>query len=117
MQPTRRVYVLSWLVYGLSVVASGCYRYFSRPDGEKGLYFGLVMGTAAIAAAALLARGRPRAGHVAGLTSLVFVAGWFVYESLIKDGGSHEFRLMLVAGLSCLQAAIVVVHFRGAARR
>lgn len=109
-------YASSWLIYGLVVIASGCYRYLSRPDGEKGLYFGLVMGTASIAAAALLRSGRSRSGHAAGFFSLIFVTSWFLFESLIKNGGSHELRLLLVAGLSLVQAGIAVIQLRKARR-
>jgi hypothetical protein len=107
-------YILSWLVYGLIVIASGCYRYLSRPAGEKGLSFGLAMGALAIVAAALLRSGRTRAGHVAGLCSLILVTGWFLFEALIKDGGNHELRLLLVAGLSVIQAGIAAAHLRKA---
>ena len=107
-------YILSWLIYGLVVIASGCYRYLSRPEGEKGLAFGLAMGALAIAAAALLRSGHLRAGHAAGFCSLTLVTGWFLFESLIKDGGNHELRLMLVAGLSIVQAGIAVAHLRKA---
>lgn len=108
----RSYYFVSWLVYGLVVVGSGGYRYLSRPNGEKGLYFGLVMGAVALAAAWLIRSGRSRGGHAAGFFSLLFVTGWFVYESLWKDGGSHELRLLLVAALGLVQAAISWNHLR-----
>jgi hypothetical protein len=108
--PSR--YVISWWIYGVIVVASGCYRYFSRPDGEKGLYFGLVMGALALVAAWLLGRGRALAGHAAGLCSVGCVLGWFLFEALIKDGGSHELRLLLVAGISIVQLTVALRHLR-----
>lgn len=104
----------SWFVYGLVVIASGCYRYFSRPDGEKGLYFGLVMGAIAIAAALAVRSGRILVGTIVGGTSLAFVLGWNLYESLVKNGGNHEPRLLLVAGISVVQAGLVAHFLRGA---
>jgi len=100
----QHLYPLSWLLYGLLVIASGCWRYAARPGGEKGLYFGLVMGALAIAAHVLLHRGHRRSAHVAGFTSLGVVTGWFLYEALIRDGGSREPRLLIVAALGLLQA-------------
>jgi hypothetical protein len=105
-------YPATWFVYGLIVIASGCYRYLSKPDGESGLYFGLVMGGAALAAGALLRSGRSRSGHAAGFFSLIFVTGWFVYESMFQNGGTHEPRLMIVAAISLVQTAIAVAHLR-----
>jgi len=99
----RLRYALSWFVYGAVLIASGCYRFVSRPDGEKGLYFGLAMGAFALAAGLLIHRGRWRIGHALGFLSVVCVTGWFVYEGLIRDGGSHEQRLLIVAVLSVWQ--------------
>ena len=96
-------YVLSWWLYGLLVIGSGCFRYFTKPAGEKGLYFGLVMGGLALAAAFLIRSGRIRTGHLLGFTAIAFVAGWFLFESLVKDGGSYEPRLLLVAAISLVQ--------------
>lgn len=109
---SRAGYSLTWVVYGIVVIASGCYRYFSRPSGEKGLYFGLGMGAVAIAAGLMIRSGRSRSGHVAGFFSLALVTGWFLFESLIKDGGNHEVRLLVVAGLSLVQVGIAVAYLR-----
>lgn len=108
--PTR--YAFTWFVYALVLVASGCVRYFAKPDGEKGLYFGLAMGGLALAAGAAIRAGRARIGHAIGFTSIAFVLGWNVYEALVKNGGSREPRLLIVAGLSVVQLAIAVAHLR-----
>lgn len=112
----RTRYALSWLVYGLVVFGSGGYRYLSRPGGEKGLWFGLVLGAIAIAAAWLLRAGRERAGNAAAFTSVGVVTGWCLYESLVKDGGSRETRLLLVAAIGLVQIAIAIAHLRARPR-
>lgn len=96
-------YALTWWLYGLIVLGSGCFRYFTKPAGEKALYFGFVMGGLALLAAFLIRAGRIRVGHIVGLTAIAFVAGWFLFESLVKDGGSYEPRLLLVAAISLAQ--------------
>lgn len=105
-------YVVSWWIYGIIVIASGGYRYYSQPDGHKALYFGLVTGALAMAAGLLLCAGKTIVAHVAGFLSVAFVAGWFLFESLVKDGGSREPRLLIVAAISLLQAALAVKTLR-----
>lgn len=110
-------YALTWVAYGLIVSGSGCYRYLARPNGEKGLYFGLVMGALALAAGASIARGAARAGHALGCFAVALVAGWFAYESLVREGGSGEARLLIVLALSLIQAGIALAHLRRDAPR
>lgn len=109
-------YVVSWWIYGIIVIASGGYRYYSQPDGHKALYFGMVMGALAMAAGLLLCAGKTVVAHMVGFLSVTFVAGWFLFESLVKDGGSREPRLLIVAAISLFQAAFAVMTLRNGAR-
>lgn len=109
-------YVVSWWIYGIIVIASGGYRYYTQPAGEKALYFGLVMGALALTAGLLLCAAKTILAHVVGFLSVGFVGGWFLFESLIKDGGSFEPRLLFVAAISIVQAAFAITILRRGSR-
>lgn len=103
-------------LFGLVVVASGCLRYFGQEGGEKGLWFGLVMGGVALLGAALLRRGLRRTGLGLGGVALAFVAGWFTYEALIDKGWAlSETRQLVVLALCVPTAVALAWPRRGAA--
>lgn len=98
-------------VYSLGVLASGLFRYFSREGGEKGLWFGVVMGAIGLLSAKLLASGRRTPGLVVSALTLVFVGGWFFYEVLILKGlNQAESRQILVLGASIGVAFAMARH-------
>ena len=92
-------------VYGIAVIASGLYRYFSEEGGEKGLWFGLVMGTLALAAACLVWAQRPLTGKLLAWVVVAFVGGWFIYETSIEKGwGQGDLRMYTIIVLSFIEA-------------
>ncbi len=94
-----RIFVAGF--YGVAVIASGLMRYLSQPDGDKGLWFGVIFGAVALLAAFLLARNKRLVSAALLWTSIVFVGGWFVYEALIKKGISNsEPRQLVIIGLT-----------------
>ena len=102
------------LVYGLCIVASGLFRYFSSDGGHAGLWFGIVMGTVALLAGGSYWLGNRTIGHVLAWLTVAFVGGWFFYESLIKKGWAEaETRLLLMFGLSIVVGLILLAsHFK-----
>ena len=106
------------LVYGLCIVASGLFRYFSSDGGHAGLWFGIVMGTVALIAGGSYWLGKRSIGHVLAWLTVAFVGGWFCYEffykSLIKKGWAEaETRLLLMFGLSVVVGVILLAsHFK-----
>jgi hypothetical protein len=94
--------------YGLAVIASGLYRFLSEEGGEKGLWFGLVMGTLALGASCLLWTKRPLIGKILAWVVVAFVGGWFIYETSIQNGFGHgDLRMYLIITLSLLEAAVL----------
>lgn len=94
--------------YGLAVIASGLYRFLSEEGGEKGLWFGLVMGTLALGAASLLWAKRPLIGRILAWIIVAFVGGWFIYETSIQNGFGHgDLRMYLIIVLSLLEAVVL----------
>jgi hypothetical protein len=95
-------------LYGLAVIASGIYRIVSEEGGEKGLWFGLVMGTFALGAACLLWSKRPLIGKILAWAVVAFVGGWFIYETSIQNGFGHgDLRMYLMIGLSLVEAVLL----------
>jgi hypothetical protein len=94
--------------YGLAVIASGLYRVLAEEGGEKGLWFGLVMGTLALGAACLLWVNRPLIGYILAWIVVAFVGGWFIYETSVQNGFGHgDFRMYLIIALSLLEAVVL----------
>ena len=78
---------------GLTVVGSGLWRYLMQEGGEKGLWFGLAMGGTGLAGALLMKKGKSKAGLAIGGLALLFVLGWFCWESFVIKGlGEAETR-------------------------
>lgn len=113
MSDARRALALA--LFGLATTSSGLYRYLSAPDGEKGLWFGLVMGGLALAGALLLARGPRSVGLALGTIAVALVLGWFVYEALVKKGlAVAEYRqLALIVFAAVTGAALAWPRRRG----
>ena len=90
-------------VFGLAVIAGGFIRYMGGLGGEKGLYFGLVMGGIALTAALLAGLNRILAARVTGGIAIAFVVLWFcveLYKTLSGNfviGGPEVRKLILVA--------------------
>jgi cation transport ATPase len=99
---------LATAVYGLAVIASGLYRFLAEEGGEKGLWFGVVMGTLALGAAGLLWARWLLIGRALAWLVAIFVGGWFVFESSIKKGFGHgDLRMYLIIALSLLEAVVL----------
>ena len=97
----RKLRVAILGLFGISVVTSGLWRFFSAEGGHAGLWFGLVMGGLAIFAAFLFLKDKVGPALLAGWLSLVFVGGWFCYESLIKKGIENaEPRQLIIIGIT-----------------
>ena len=102
------------LIYGLLVIGSGVWRYLERPDGEKGLWFGVVMGAIALVASFCFRINRTAAGWATIWLSILFVGGWFIYEALIKKGFSvAEPRMLAIIGLTVVTAIYFLIQCVG----
>ena len=102
------------LAYGAAVVASGLFRYLSREGGSKGLWFGLVMGAAAMGSGVALHHGRRALGFLGSAITFAFVGGWFAYEALIKKGfAAAEPRQLAIIALTAVSACALLVRSRG----
>ena len=100
--------MIAAMFYGLVVIASGMLRYFGQDGGETGLWFGIVMGSAALIAAASFWLGQWTIARILAGATVVFVGGWFFYEALIKKGFAQaEPRQLIVIAVSCVFAIIL----------
>lgn len=103
-----RIKSLALLLFGFAVITSGCMRYFNEPDGEKGLWFGLVMGGGALLSSFLVICGKRRLGLGVAWASVFFVGGWFIYEALIHKGlAIAETRQLVIIGVTLLIAIVL----------
>ena len=108
MSPRSQTVALT--LFGVAVVASGLVRYLTQEGGEKGLWFGIVMGGLGLVAACLSAAGKRRAALAVGAPPLALVAGWFCYESVELKGVAHaEARELVIIGVTALTAVGLVV--------
>lgn len=104
-------------LYGLIVVGSGMLRYFGQDGGETGLWFGIVMGTLALIAAAFFKFDRKLPGHLIVWPTIAIVGGWFFYEALIKKGFAHsETRQLVVIAVSVALAVAMALPGRNKAQ-
>lgn len=116
MTPKRAATTLA--LFGVATLASGLYRYLSADGGEKGLWFGVVMGAIGLAGAASLARGRRAPGRALGWTAVVFVGGWFTYEALVKKGlAEAEPRQLALIAFAAFVAAVLARSGQRAGRQ
>lgn len=110
--PTRHR-ALALFLYALAVIASGLWRFATQEGGEKGLWFGLVMGGLGLVGAGLLRAGRTRVGMGFAIVTLAFVGGWFAYESFVDKGLAHaEPRQLIILALSVVVAACLLAPGR-----
>jgi uncharacterized membrane protein YhaH (DUF805 family) len=108
-QNQREMRALVMGLFGLSVVASGCWRFFSAAGGVTGLSFGLVMGMLAFLSAWCFHTARIRAAQISAWTSILLVAGWFGYESLVKNGlRQAEPRQLLIIGITLMTLLLIL---------
>ena len=104
-------------LYSLAVKASGLYRFLAHEGGEKGLWFGLIMGSIGVFGGIALLTGRPRLGYLASTTVFLFVGGWFAYESFVLKGWSNaEIRQLLVLAATLVSAFVVAIPSPKASR-
>lgn len=96
-------------MFGVAVLTSGCWRYFSAEGGHLGLYFGLVMSLVAFFACFLFANDKTVPAYVASIVALGFVGGWFVYESFFVKGlEDAETRQLIIIGITFATAAYLI---------
>lgn len=115
MNASRTALVLAG--FALATLASGLYRYLSAEGGDKGLWFGVVLGAVGLLGAGALASGRRRTGLAFGALAVLTVGGWFGYEALILKGlAVAETRQLVLLALSLLTGFALVLHSRGDAR-
>ena len=97
--------------FGLAVIGSGLWRFFSADGGHAGLWFGIVMGGLALVSAWLSWLGRTRTAAVLIGLCLVFVGGWFTYESFVKKGlAEAEPRQLMIIVLTILTTIALLLQ-------
>ena len=90
-------------LFGTCVIISGLWRFFSAEGGHAGLWFGLVVGIAAVVGSALFGSQKFLAANLLSWTCLLLVGGWFCYESFIKKGfAESEVRQLIVITITVL---------------
>lgn len=108
MSKMSQLQVVCTAVYGVSVIASGLYRFLSEEGGDKGLWFGIVMGSLALIAAVLMAvKESWWFGFGLALLSVLFVGGWFINEAWITKGFKVGPRMHIIIGLSFLELCVL----------
>jgi len=101
-------------LYGLVVYTSGFGRFFFFPGGEKGLYYGLVMGTLALRGSFFLSKGQVLRGAVLGDLAIAFTGGWYAWECFMIQGFLEaEWRQLIMIVVSLL--VVVLLRKKGVA--
>ncbi len=96
-------------LFGLTVLGSGLWRFFSADGGHAGLWFGIVMGGLAFLSASLFFVRRTGPGILFAAISILLVGGWFGYESFIKKGfANSEIRQLIVIGMTVIAATLMI---------
>ena len=109
MPRKNQIRMLLAAFFGLAVLTSGFWRYFSAEGGHAGLWFGVVMGGLALTGSWLFLQGRITLASTATWTSLAFVGGWFVYESFVKKGlADAETRQLLIIALTTIAIVTMI---------
>jgi len=96
-------------LFGLPVIASGLWRFFSAEGGHAGLWFGIVMGCTASGSAVLFHSSQIRIAIGLAWLAILLVGGWFSYESFVKKGlESAETRQLIIIGITIAAAGWMV---------
>ena len=96
-------------LFGLIVIGSGLWRFFSAEGGYNGLWFGIVMGGLALISAGLLFVQKTKPGIILGSFSILLVGGWFGYESFVKKGiANSEARQIIVIAATIIAGALMI---------
>ena len=103
---SRRIVSSITASFGVAVILSGLYRYYTADGGSNGLWFGLVMGGMALLAALLQRTRLALLGDALAAVAALFVGGWFCYENFGK--GKHELRMYLMIFVSAVELAVLV---------
>ena len=103
-------------VFGLAVIASGVIRMLTDVKGQNGLYFGLVMGGIALAAAALAAMRQILAARIVASFAIAVVVLWFGNDlSKNFSFGEAGIRKMILIVLGVALAVILALPIRATA--
>jgi peptidoglycan/LPS O-acetylase OafA/YrhL len=108
-------------VFGLAVSASGVIRMLTDANGQNGLYFGLVMGSIALAGAVLAGVNRPLLARLVAGFAVAVVLLWFsfdMYKDLSRNFkiGEPEIRKSVLIVLGLALAVIMALPARGAGK-
>jgi hypothetical protein len=88
-----------------------------EPDGAKGLWFGVVMGSLALLAGFLQRTRFVSIGALLAATVAVFVGGWLGFEAFAGAKRDPRRYLMIVLSLGQLSAAVAYWLRSGKTRR
>lgn len=94
--------------FGIAVVSSGLYRFLMQPDGAKALWFGAVVGGAAVLAAFLQRTRGAALGDAIAVVAGLLVGGWFCFENFVQ--AKHEPRMYAMIALALVLLTILAIH-------
>ncbi len=98
-------------LYGVSVIASGLWRFLSAEGGHTGLTFGIVMGLIAFASGWLISSNKTVPGFSLAWICVLLAGGWFIYEALVKKGFENaETRQLVVIVISVAVGLILATR-------
>lgn len=101
------------ILFGLGVVAGGVIRYVNAASNAA-LWFGVVMGAAAIAAGVLFRLERPKIAFAVGMLTVLFVGGFFISQ-FPKGGNYASVRVMLTIAASVVEGIVLLIPAKVAA--
>lgn len=108
-------------LFGLAVIASGVIRMLTDANGQNGLYFGLVMGSIALAGAVLAGVNQLLLARIVAGFAVAVVLLWFsfdMYKDLSRNFkiGEPEIRKSVLIVLGLTLAVIMALPARGAGK-
>ena len=100
------------VLYVLVVLCGGTYRPIFENAGFTGLYFAVTMAGIAAVGLALIAFDITVVGRLVLLLSILFVAGWFGYETFIKKlPEEREPRMIMVFAIAAHTGIFVLASY------
>ncbi|MCK5850351.1 MAG: hypothetical protein KAH23_05500 [Kiritimatiellae bacterium] len=96
------------IAYGLTTIAAGIWRHLQTGDSQQAVWFGVVMGTIAIAGAILLQRQNKIPAYLLILISLGFVSGWFLNRMISGHSDGKSIRVIIILTACAIESFVLL---------
>ena len=103
-----RIKQIVTVVYGLMVIGAGLWRHLQTGNSPQAVWFGVVMGGAAIIGVGLLSLSTRIPGYLLICSSLCFVVGWFLRRAFSGHPDGTSVRVILILAACVIEVCVLL---------